>query len=137
MSSCHCLKIRIQRSGHPPPPPFRSPSHNASGMRRAMERWLCSLHSRGGTTSSKLVAPCRRLPSMKLLRRRLDRRRSCSPRHLHGGASSPASPGPRFGMLGGLLRSAWSALLELLSGRTVHKRLCQIAIFPYKLPRPS
>jgi hypothetical protein len=62
--------------------------------------------SHGGTTSSRLVAPCHRLPCMKLLRQHLEHHWSCSLHHLHGGATSPASPDPCFGVLGGLLRSA-------------------------------
>jgi hypothetical protein len=90
----------------------------------------------GVSTSSRLVAPCRCLPSMKLSRRRLDHYWSCYSCHLHSGASSPASPGPCFGVSGGLLWPAWGALLELLSVRAVHRRPHWDALFPCRLPRP-
>jgi hypothetical protein len=73
---------------------------------------VLAVKGRGGFTSSRLVAPCCHLPSMKHSRWCLDHRQSCSPRHLHGGTSSPASPGPCFEVSGGLLRSTWGTLQE-------------------------
>jgi hypothetical protein len=38
---------------------------------------------------------------------------------------------------GGLLRSAWGTLLELLLIHTAHRRPRQDVMFPCRLPRPS
>jgi hypothetical protein len=62
--------------------------------------------SHGGSTSSRLVAPGHHLPNLKLSRRCLDCRWSCSLCHLHSSASSLASCDPRFRVSGGLLRFA-------------------------------
>jgi hypothetical protein len=77
----------------PLPPPLGRHAHLA-------------VKGRVGSISLRLLVLHRRLPCMKLSKQRLDHRRSCSPCLLHDSASSPTSPGRRFGVPHGLLRSA-------------------------------
>jgi hypothetical protein len=74
----------------------------------------------GGTINHKLLVPCRRLPSKKVLRWHMVHPRSCSLHPLHGDTSSglrfiaPTSFGHCFGVSGGVLWSTWGKDVEAL-----------------------